>query len=887
MGAELPNNDVDDRIYELPSPTAAIEALRLLIAADTVPRGGLYAGFYCTSAAVRYEAIWLSVLREHVLKGGNCPIPPLDVAFAWFVHRQFPISYANCTIRRCGRAFHPSREAAFAFGNCQRQQNLQNEGGGKKGDVAPGTSTAELWNTVAGDIPVWPPPAAGTDFDLVTGNNDWRPTLSSQLATPMARFASLLHSWLRPHFLDPLFLDRARNRYGRFLEMLAAHPGLTLVPAADIALMWHTHLGLSGDYAAAAKAIAVQSGLDCGSGTNFRPMYLDLDGAPLRVAYNSTVRLYEQTYGESYDSPDTAWVRPSEPHPLAGTASPLSFALFRAFDDVPSAVTSGANVDDTGPDGDAPLSCSGRPLGLVHPSRRGSGRSGRSGALRIPNTPQAASNRLGTPRWRPHPRAGGHALYAAWLASTSASGFFDRQTCRGLCFRSSWSIKVGAVEKMVTPLVLLPYMRGVPDNSDHPFLKAVAQRRGLWLPPLKPLEEQGEEEAATGEREGEEQSEGGREVSGGSLEEAEVDSSKPGGGSGEKTSTAVGEGGYLSATGNGGSGASTSADGSGGADAGAGGSGGAGASGSGGAGASGSGGAGASGSGGAGASGSGGAGASGSGGAGASGSGGAGASGSGGAGASGSGGAGASGSSANVPAAATGSVGLIPTFASSTASQIPRDDTISASDLGTPQVRRHAGVVTSPQAARKTANSRSSKGAGGKGQRSMFSGSGFKLGDAEEFLDDPRMWGLRGLMEQIAAGEASRGDPLWGRTLREEDEELSEQGEEDSPPGCRTPGGLSPAGGTSSRRDLNSSGGDGRRGGDSGGGGDIEAVDGTNGGGRCFGGEGYDSTAPIWNILRKPEYAKRAKALFRHLWAELGRRGLEHPLLQQQKTEMA
>ncbi|GLI63284.1 hypothetical protein VaNZ11_006190 [Volvox africanus] len=830
MGADLLNKDVDDRIYELPSPTAAIEALRLLIAADTVPRGGLYAGFYCTSAAVRYEVIWLSVLREHVLKGGNCPIPPLDVAFAWFVHRQFPISYSNCTIRRCGRAFHPSREAAFAFGNCQRQQNLQDEGAGKKG-VAPGTSTAELWNTVAGDIPVWPPPAPGTDFDLVTGNNDWRPTLSSQLANPMARFSSLLHSWLRPHFLDPLFLDRARNRYGRFLELLVAHPGLTLVPAADIALMWHTHLGLSGDYAAAAKAIAVQPGSDCG-GTIIRPMYLDLEGAPLRVAYNSTARLYEQTYGEPYDSPDTAWVRPSEPHPLAGPASPLSFALLRAFDDVPSAVTAGASVDGTGHDADAPLGGSVGPLGLIHPSRRGSGRSGRSGALRIPNTPQAASNRIGTPRSRPHARAGGHALYAAWLASTSASEFFDRQTCRGLCFRSSWSIKIGAVEKMVTPLVLLPYMRGVPDSSDHPFLQAVAQRRGVWLPPLEPLAGQGEEEAATGEREGEEQSEGGRGVSGGSVEAAGVDSSKPGGGSGEEASTSAGGGGYLSVTGNGGNGASTSADDSCRADAGAGTGAGTGDSSS--------------------------------------------------AGDDGSGSAGGSG--ANVPAAATGNVGLIPTLASSAASQLPRDDTISASDSGTPQVRREAQVGRAPRAGGGPAGSRSSKGPGGKGQRTLYYGSGFQLCDAEEFLDDPKMWGLRGLMEHIAAGEAAREDPLRGRALREEDEELSEQEEEDSHPGSPTPGGLSPAGGTSSRRDLNSSGGDGRRGGDSGGGGDVDAVDGSNVGVRCFGGEGYGTTAPIWNILRKPEYAKRAKALFRHLWGELGRRGLEHPLLQQ-KTE--
>ncbi|EFJ49929.1 hypothetical protein VOLCADRAFT_89428 [Volvox carteri f. nagariensis] len=490
MDVDTPTDTAADVIDQLPSPTAAIEVLRLLIAADAFPR---------------------------------------DVAFAWFVHRQFPISYVNSTLRCCGRVVHPPREVAFTFGtskhNAQQQQDRRHGGGGQHHGGGAGGGDGDppetLWRLVAGEYPSWPPPASGSDFDLVAANNDWRPTLASQLAGPMSRFATLLHSWMRPHFLDAMFLDRARERYGRFLDLLAAHPERTLVPSADIALMWHTHLGLSGSYAmygmgkgetaktGPARAAHTNGGTGGGlAAAPIRPTYLDLEGVPLRVAYNETARLYERMYGEPYDSRDTAWLRPWELHPLAGPCSPLAFALRRAFDDVPSAAVAADAATDTGASAEGPSDLtsngSGGPMdisgggGLLHLSRRTSGgASGRSGVMRYSPAAAGCSARSSVPvrnrsapqlhlqlqQQQQHPRAGAHALFAAWLVSTSAGNFFDRQTCGGLCFRNSWSIKIGTVERMVTPLVLLPYMRGLPDSSDHPFLEALSLRPGGWRPP--------------------------------------------------------------------------------------------------------------------------------------------------------------------------------------------------------------------------------------------------------------------------------------------------------------------------------------------------------------------------------------------------------------------
>ncbi len=100
---------------------------------------------------------------------------------------------------------------------------------------------------------------------------------------------------------------------------------LPLVPAADIALLWHTHLALASQYAAACAALARQWGPQAGAGDElvaapqqsdmeglaaqpavaaaaaagpWPASYLDLPpGAQLQAAYARTSHLYEMEYG--------------------------------------------------------------------------------------------------------------------------------------------------------------------------------------------------------------------------------------------------------------------------------------------------------------------------------------------------------------------------------------------------------------------------------------------------------------------------------------------------------------------------------------------------------------------------------------------------------------
>ncbi|GFR44538.1 hypothetical protein Agub_g5809 [Astrephomene gubernaculifera] len=194
------------------------------------------------------------------------------------------------------------------------------------------------------------------------------------------------------------------------------------------------------------------------------------------------------TSGEPFADAYTGWIPESDPHPLTTPdISPLAFTL-RAFDEEPGAAASAATA--------AALAAVDRQLTMLRAGSMMSGSAssfyggfgggvgfGGGGALGggggssryapsegLMMLAAAVSGRL------PPPRAGAHALFAAWAASRRASEFFDGHTCRRLCFTRSWSLRLAAAEQMSVPLVGAAHLVGgcLPDSSSHPFLRAVA-----------------------------------------------------------------------------------------------------------------------------------------------------------------------------------------------------------------------------------------------------------------------------------------------------------------------------------------------------------------------------------------------------------------------------
>ncbi|PNW76747.1 hypothetical protein CHLRE_11g469650v5 [Chlamydomonas reinhardtii] len=404
--------------------------LRLLHAVDTFPRGGLYSGYYAIQAAQRYERYWTAVLRVQPMgKGSAAILPPLDVAYAWLVHRQDPAGYKSAMTALGVAKPHPaSAEQAFGFSI----------------DCADRTE----WKKVAGEHPQWPPPAPGSSYGV---ESECRTCTSSfrnaavDLANAMVHFSRLLHTWMRPHFLDSAFLQRAWGRFSKFLRLHIAYPQEVLVPAADIALIWHTYLGLSDKYAEMwvlmFKRLQKDSPLQQLPAELWRPDYLALSPDMRAEAYGRTAVLYQQMYGEPYNDPDTAWIAPEVPYPLAAPYSPIA-PLLQALEDAPkpSAHYLGTERAET---------------------LFGKGQSWASAKV---------------------PRAGAHALYLAWLMSSRAEHYYDNAGYQRCCLPRK-IVHTKALSTAVAAVVSCAYFLDLPATSKHPYLRCINVSNRQWKPP--------------------------------------------------------------------------------------------------------------------------------------------------------------------------------------------------------------------------------------------------------------------------------------------------------------------------------------------------------------------------------------------------------------------
>jgi hypothetical protein len=80
--------------------------------------GGLYEGPALPSAIWRYECIWLPCIYRCEKLGMPQPVPPLDVAYIWHVHRLNPASYhAYCTATY-GMGLEPHHPFLFTGTGC-------------------------------------------------------------------------------------------------------------------------------------------------------------------------------------------------------------------------------------------------------------------------------------------------------------------------------------------------------------------------------------------------------------------------------------------------------------------------------------------------------------------------------------------------------------------------------------------------------------------------------------------------------------------------------------------------------------------------------------------------------------------------------------------------
>ncbi|GFH12369.1 uncharacterized protein HaLaN_08039 [Haematococcus lacustris] len=231
---------------------------QLLIAADCWPYGGLAFGPYARVAVRRYETLWLPLLAGHAATQEL--IPPLDVAWAWLCHRLAPAAYEADCLRLFGRRLDPaSPYQALAFDDGTTEagratallwKQHQEGSNGRPEPYFPPSQPLAVQVIKSPDRLRWPHELLQKAKDELEGKND--PASASQfnydVEAAMKRQAPFLRSFLRACYNEVPFLQRAQDRYLRFVLLWRALPELTVVPMYDIDLMWHAHMAHSGAY---------------------------------------------------------------------------------------------------------------------------------------------------------------------------------------------------------------------------------------------------------------------------------------------------------------------------------------------------------------------------------------------------------------------------------------------------------------------------------------------------------------------------------------------------------------------------------------------------------------------------------------------------------------
>ncbi|KAG2443949.1 hypothetical protein HXX76_002288 [Chlamydomonas incerta] len=395
----------------------SIRLQRLLAAADLFPLCGLYEGHYAEQAIRRYWELWMPLLLQHVQTrepaAAALLVPPLDVQWAWFVHRLNPNKYLDDCRARFGRELHPAGpQQALGFSGCSdgcstsggsstwgggssQQGPHAGAGGAGDGGRRPLSESEEYtrraWAAAYPSGPgrppehvLWPPapawlaaavaatshgapqPAqpqaqgggAGAPLDQAQGQGQGQAQAQAQdnaedklaagstasvrryVIEAMPRQGRFLHQVLRAPYLSPAWLAAGVDRYRRFLAMARTRSPAEplLVPMYDIDLVWHSHMALSGAYAADCRALlpsgggSSTGGSSTGSstsGSGGRVLGHDdgLAGPALADPFAFTRRKYETELGLMYNVAPTRRIPTSLAHPLVAAVWPLAAVL--------------------------------------------------------------------------------------------------------------------------------------------------------------------------------------------------------------------------------------------------------------------------------------------------------------------------------------------------------------------------------------------------------------------------------------------------------------------------------------------------------------------------------------------------------------------------------
>lgn len=258
---------------------------------------------------------------EHLYEGIACvaPIPPLDVAFCWALHRLSTKDYENDCIRMFGMRLEAkngldyvnaensgddaSIVARFQW-SCFSRALIQLEKRSFRQfrkRCIPERKTflpKYLWPrfTKGGDAPT----CSRFPFNESTSwAKNWVPPIHYDIFAAAKRQKQFLFNVSAIYFETEGALKRGVHRYKRFLSLMRDNPGQFFVPMYDIDLVWHAHI--------------LRDTIGYGRDTRlFVGRFIDhkedddrKQGGELQNGFGRTSELWKQTYDEPYEDENT------------------------------------------------------------------------------------------------------------------------------------------------------------------------------------------------------------------------------------------------------------------------------------------------------------------------------------------------------------------------------------------------------------------------------------------------------------------------------------------------------------------------------------------------------------------------------------------------------
>ena len=174
---------------------------------------GLHQPHVIRNAIRRYETIWLPLLAENP---GVSLEAPLDVHWVWHVHMLCPKKYAADCESIIGMI--PDHEFFLIKSAKNVARSTAEEKWRKR--------TIEQFNI---------------DFGSVKENCNDTSKITYDIETASDRQKEFFYNVSLLHFSYTTFLEKALERYKKFVALKKKHRNAFLVPMYDIDLMWHTH----------------------------------------------------------------------------------------------------------------------------------------------------------------------------------------------------------------------------------------------------------------------------------------------------------------------------------------------------------------------------------------------------------------------------------------------------------------------------------------------------------------------------------------------------------------------------------------------------------------------------------------------------------------------